>query len=152
MSYILNIGLDFFAEMVYKRIKRNGIYSYMFGGLNMLNTNDYGTIIRALRKKNGENLNDMSKKLGVSIAFLSALEVGKKTIPLFYCEKISKAYGLTEEETIALANAIDVSNKRIIIELVDKDEKQKKLCLALARKIDELSNEKMDTLIKILSE
>ncbi len=118
----------------------------------MLKTNEYGRIMRAVRKSRGENLNDMSLKLDVSIAFLSALEVGKKTIPLFYCEKIAQAYGFTEQEKNELANAIDLSNKKIVIGLIDKSEEQKELCLLLARNINNLDDEKINALIKIINE
>ena len=64
----------------------------------MLKANEYGIFMRSLRKRMNENLNSMSEKLDVSIAFLSAIEVGKKTIPLFYADRITEIYGLSLEE------------------------------------------------------
>ena len=118
----------------------------------MLKTNEYGKILRSLRKERGESLNDMSKKLGVSIAFLSALEIGKKSIPLFYCDKVADAYELDDEQRKIIANAIDISNKRVVISLDDKTDIQRDFSLAVARNINRLTDEQMKTLIKLLNE
>lgn len=112
--------------------------------------NAYGAFVRAIRKQNGETLADMSAKLGVSIAFLSALETGQKIVPLFYIDKIADAYGLNAEEKEELANTVDISNSRIIIQLADLDSERVSVALKLARTIETMPEEKVEALKKVL--
>ena len=48
----------------------------------------------------------MAIKLGISAAFLSAIEVGRKPIPVEYADKIKSKYNLTEEQEVELENSI----------------------------------------------
>ena len=49
-----------------------------------------GKEIRKLRIDKGENLATMSKKLGVSISYLSAIENGTREIPAKFVDKLSE--------------------------------------------------------------
>ena len=42
---------------------------------------DFGKELRILRVEKDENINTMAKKLGISIAYLSAIESGNRPIP-----------------------------------------------------------------------
>lgn len=114
--------------------------------------NEYGIYVRALRKKNNQNLNDMAKLMGVSISFLSALEVGKKTIPLDIADRVAKIYNLTDDELIDLRNKIDLSNNRIHLSLDNMDDEHKDISLAFARTINTASQKKLEELRKLLLE
>ena len=50
-----------------------------------------------MREKENDSLRQMAIKLGISATFLSAMEVGKKQIPLEYIVKIKGIYDLIEE-------------------------------------------------------
>lgn len=112
--------------------------------------NEYGIYIRKLRKERGENLDTMAKKMGVSISFLSALEVGTKTIPQDIAERVGKVYELSLEQIKEIQNAIDLSNGKIQIQLEQMDDTQKDISLAFARTINTASQKKLEELRKLL--
>lgn len=95
----------------------------------------FGVCIRSIREQEKDSLRQMAIKLGVSAAFLSAMEVGRKTIPIEYVEKIKKIYNLSDEQQIQLENSIYETNKRVPIELAAMNEAQKDISLMFARKI-----------------
>lgn len=58
----------------------------------------FGKRLRIIRIQHDEVLKDTAALLGVSSAFLSAVENGKRTVPAGWCEKIARHYSLTAEE------------------------------------------------------
>ena len=96
---------------------------------------EFGLYTRALRKASGEKLKDMAAKLNITIAFLSMLEVGRKTIPNNYLDLIANLYILDKKEKNKLADAIALSNRRVVLELDLMNEAQKDISLMFARKI-----------------
>ena len=95
----------------------------------------FGLCIRKIREKENDSLRQMAIKLGVSPAFLSAMEVGRKAIPTDYVEKINCIYNLSEKEIIELENSIYETNERVPLELKEMNEAQKDISLMFARKI-----------------
>ena len=90
--------------------------------------------------------------MNVSISFLSALEVGTKTIPQDIAERVGDAYALTEEQINEMKNAIDISNGKIQISLEQLDTTQRDISLAFARTINSASQKKLEELRKLLEE
>lgn len=95
----------------------------------------FGLYIRKIREQENDSLRQMAIKLGISAAFLSAMEVGRKQIPLEYVEKIKGIYNLTKEQEVELENSIYETNERVPIELAAMNEAQKDVSLMFARKI-----------------
>lgn len=95
----------------------------------------FGVCLRKIREQEKDSLRQMAIKLGVSAAFLSAMEVGRKTIPVEYVDKIKGIYVLTQEQEIELENSIHETNERVPIELAAMNEAQKDISLMFARKI-----------------
>lgn len=91
--------------------------------------------MREIREKNNESLRQMAIRLGKSAAFLSAMEVGRKTIPLDYVDIISKTYNLNEIEVSKLEDSINITNSKVSIELEKMSEAQKDISLMFARRI-----------------
>lgn len=112
--------------------------------------NEYGVYIRSIRSKMNINLEDMSNKLNVSKAYLSALENGKKTIPQDYADKLALAYELSNVERNDLKNSIDISNGKIQLDILKMNEEQREVSLAFARKIFYANEEELNELKKIL--
>ena len=104
-------------------------------------TNEYGIVMKEIRKRRGITLNDMANAMDVSISFLSALEVGNKTIPQNYPDKVASYYDLSLEELKELKNAMDLSNGKIIIPINKLDEEKTDILLEFARKIENPSLE-----------
>lgn len=95
----------------------------------------FGVCLRKIREQEKDSLRQMAIKLGISAAFLSAMEVGRKTIPVEYVDKIKGIYVLTKEQEIELENSIHETNERVPIELALMTEAQKDISLMFARKI-----------------
>lgn len=95
----------------------------------------FGLYIREIREKENDSLRQMAIKLGISATFLSAMEVGRKQIPLEYVEKIKGIYDLTEEQVMELEDSIYETNERLPIELALMNDAQKDVSLMFARRI-----------------
>lgn len=81
---------------------------------------DFGRAVRKARQHTDETLMTMSKSLGVSVAFLSAIETGRNKIPMDFVQKVidffvQKDYHF-DENLVQLAN---VSNGNIVIDKLD---------------------------------
>lgn len=110
----------------------------------------FGNFIRKVRSKENESLRKMASKLGITPSFLSAMEVGRKTIPLEYISKIGELYNLSDEETIELENSVYETNERVSIELDIMNEAQKDISLLFARKIKTADDKLLEKLREAL--
>lgn len=111
---------------------------------------DFGLYLRQLRKEKKESLQTLSEKIGVGVSFLSALENGKKTIPVEYGDKLTKVLNLTNEQSMELKNAIDYTNRKISIDLDNLNLEQQEVSLAFARTINQATSKKLEELRKLL--
>ncbi|MGM9970913.1 MAG: helix-turn-helix domain-containing protein [Anaeroplasmataceae bacterium] len=110
----------------------------------------FGICIRNIREQKNDSLRQMAIKLGISAAFLSAMEVGRKQIPLEYLEKIKGIYNLSEEQEIELENSIYETNERVPLELSLMNDAQKDVSLMFARKIKTADEELLKKLKEAL--
>lgn len=110
----------------------------------------FGKFCRVLRIEHNELLKDMADRLGVTSAYLSAVEVGKRNIPADWVSEISIAYELSEDRKIQLQDAIDQSVMQVKIDLQRCNEQQKQVAVMFARKLDNLSNDELSNLFKII--
>ena len=108
----------------------------------------FGKCIRNIREQENDSLRQMAIKLGISAAFLSAMEVGRKAIPLEYADKIANEYNLDIDEKNRLVDSIYKTNEKVPLELSKMSEAQKNVSLLFARRI----NNADDDLIKKLQE
>lgn len=111
---------------------------------------EYGRYVRELRKNRNENLSIMAKKLDVSIPFLSELESGKRLVPNNFIDKLIEVYNLSIIEQKKLMNAIDLTNNKSVIKLNNLSIAKKRLVLFLARNINDLSDEKVESILNNL--
>ncbi|MCF6273715.1 MAG: helix-turn-helix domain-containing protein [Rhodobacteraceae bacterium] len=77
---------------------------------------DLGKELRKLRIEKDERLYDMSKRIGKSSAFISAVERGDKNPPSGFEELVISAYGLIDDVANTLRSAADSSRKAFTIE------------------------------------
>ena len=111
----------------------------------------FGQCMREIREKHNESLRQMAIKLGKSAAFLSAMEVGRKTIPLEYVELISNLYDLSYDEKNKLEDSINITNSRVSLELNEMSEAQKDISIMFARKIKNADNNLLERLKEALA-
>lgn len=109
-----------------------------------------GKFLRGLRIENQELLKDMAKKLGVSSAFLSAVENGKKKLPDSWYEKLSQLYLLTEEQLTKLKQAVIESSSIVELDVAHSTCYQKKLAVSFAREFNSIDEDLCKKLLKLL--
>lgn len=111
---------------------------------------EFGKFTRKLRIDSGELLKDMAEKLGVTSSYLSAVEVGKKPVPVKWAAILKEKYDLSSQEYALLQNAIDKDNNQINIDLKDRSYEESELLLSFARRFDSLDDESRNKLKFIL--
>ncbi len=111
---------------------------------------EFGEYFRILRIKNKEILKDASNFLGVSCAFISSVECGKKAIPEEWFDKLVDHYGLNEKQQRELREAIDRSAKTVKLNIEYVTPTQKDLAVQFQRSFDELDEETANEILEIL--
>ena len=110
---------------------------------------ELGKAFRKLRIDRDERLLDMAKRVGKSSAFLSAVEVGKKSPPPGLEEAVISAYKLTNSAAELIRNAADQSRKAFTLE--PKSELGRNTAGLLARKMNTLSDGELEKILSILN-
>jgi len=103
------------------------------------------------REFDNTKLKEMAKSLGVSSAFLSAVENGKKQVPKTWYERISSIYELALKEKEKLKNAIEESKKMLVLNLENATQANKEFALVFARSFEELTDEERKKIQGILT-
>ena len=119
---------------------------------------EFGKWLRTFRISIGIRLYYMSKTLNLSSSFISAVETGKKNIPLDFVEKIINSYALSEEQIVSLKNAAKLtredelkSKKSIQLKIDTSKSDVQELLYSFARKADELTEEEKKAMWDILN-
>jgi hypothetical protein len=97
-----------------------------------------------------ELLKDMADKLNVKSSFLSAVELGKKNVPSLWENQITELYELDKNQSMELREAILESAQFIKLDLQNRSAKDRSLVLAFARSFDSFSDEKKESLKKLI--
>lgn len=109
-----------------------------------------GKFLRKLRIDNEEILKDMADALGVSSAFLSAVENGKKKMPDSWIEKLKDIYSFSPEQADELQKAIIDTNDMVEINLHNANDNNKTLAISFAREFNSLDEETSKKILEIL--
>lgn len=96
-------------------------------------------------------MKDMAEALGVSSAFLSAVENGKKRMPDGWIEKLKIIYSFSIEQTQEFQAAIIDTNDAIELNLHNASPGNRALAISFAREFDSLDDETSKKIIEILS-
>lgn len=110
----------------------------------------FGEYFRILRIKHQEVLNDAKDFLGVSCAYISSVECGKRPVPSDWEEKIIEHYNLNENDITKLKKAINESVTNIKIGLVNASNTQRVVAMQFQRSFENLDDESAKEIIKIL--
>src|SRR5438105_4548642 len=103
--------------------------------------NDFGKELRKLRIDKSELLKNMAERLGVSPAFISAIETGRKPIPADFVNRAASAYDLDDETRKQLQHAADVSRTNFEIRLGESASRQaRETAAVLARQFPNLNS------------
>lgn len=112
----------------------------------------FGKELRKIRIDNEENLSMMSKKLGVSISYLSAIENGVREIPQDFIQKIIANYRLSRERIEILFAAEAEAASKVSIPLNSTLSEQRQLAFMLSRKLNDLSLEECKAIMRLLGD
>lgn len=115
-----------------------------------MKTTAFGRYLRKLRIDHGMIMRDLAKVLGVSSAFVSALELGKKTITEKNIIKITEYFELSNDDTSELRKAAELSQPSLKLELNDKTMEQRELAVSFARNYQNMEKEDQIKLMKLL--
>ncbi len=111
--------------------------------------NNFGKFCKKLRIDNDELLYDMAVKLGVSSAFLSKVENGKKKPPKEWGAILVSEYNLSESQTKELDQCIFEAQNYQSIDISGWDDNDRMMMLSFARKFNTLDK---DILKKMLGD
>ena len=111
----------------------------------------FGEYVRVLRIKHHEVMGDMAKMLETSVPFLSAVENGKKNVPIEWVDKIVEHYALSSSERDALLLAIDESKTQYKVNAVSSGVNQRRAAMRFARSFEQMDDETALKVIELLS-
>lgn len=114
----------------------------------MLST--FGKFIRNLRMDRNELLKDMADNLGVTSSYLSAIELGKRSVPSVWLDKIISLYELPYDKAKELEQAIDDSLFEVKVDLKGRNNEDKDLIISFARNLDNLDQESKRKILEMI--
>ncbi|MBQ0009542.1 MAG: helix-turn-helix domain-containing protein [Ruminococcus sp.] len=109
---------------------------------------EFGKLLRIIRINSGDNSKDMAEKLRLSPSYLSAIENGKRNIPIGLERSLCEQYPLSDSDREKLRQAMMDSSEVIKINLTEFGEKKQQLILAITQ--DDLSEEAVDKLYNLV--
>ena len=113
----------------------------------------FGQRLRRLRESRGLTLAAMATALGVSGAYLSALEHGKRGVPRSgFLELVNACLNLDWEEAEDLRQLLEISAPKVTIDTGGLSPKATELANRLAARIRDLDDARLDTLLAELTE
>ncbi|WP_243369074.1 helix-turn-helix domain-containing protein [Microvirga solisilvae] len=111
----------------------------------------FGERVRQLRRERGLMLKDMAAHLGVSSAYLSALERGERGKPTWaLIQGVLQYFHIIWDEADELTRLADLSDPKVKIDTAGMDSKATLLANRLAREIRHLSDGELEDMIAIL--
>jgi transcriptional regulator with XRE-family HTH domain len=101
---------------------------------------EFGKRLRILRIERGEILMTMATTLGVTPSYLSAVENGKREVPLDWPRKIAQHYALSAADFEELVSFAELSKTTVRLNLGKAGQPQRSAALAFARSFDEMDD------------
>ncbi len=100
----------------------------------------FGAKLRQLRRERNLTLKQMSTALGVSPAYLSALEHGKRGLPTWYMvHRIIAYFNVIWDEAEELQRLAEVSDPRVVVDTAGLEPEATELANLLSQRIRGLS-------------
>lgn len=109
---------------------------------------EFGKLLRIIRINSGDSSKEMARKLHLSPSYLSAIENGKRNIPVDMEKQLYGAYPLSDTDKEKIHKAMFSSSEMIKINLTDFAEKKQKLIFAITR--DDISDDTIDKMFNLI--
>jgi transcriptional regulator with XRE-family HTH domain len=111
----------------------------------------FGERLRELRELRGMNQKQLAHALHVSPAYLSALEHGRRSPPTFqFVQKVIGVFNIIWDEAEELQRLATLSNPRIVIDTAGLDAQATKLANLMAKRIADLDQPTLKSVIELL--
>ena len=108
----------------------------------------FGAKMRALRAARGERLKDMAAAIGVSPAYLSALEHGKRGKPTWLLlQRIINHFNVIWDEAEDLQRLVELSDPRVTIDTAKLTPAATEFANRLARDIERLPEAELQAML-----
>lgn len=113
----------------------------------------FGRRLRELRRARGKRLKEMAAELGVSSAYLSALEHGHRGRPGGgFVQQVSAYFNLAWDDVDELRRLAELSHPRIVVDTAGLDPLATKLANRLSEAIGALDRATLEKLLALLGE
>ena len=109
-----------------------------------------GDVLRSIRMKADISLRRMASDLGISPAFLSAVENGKKKMPDAWFSLIPEIYNLSADEIEEFKDVAYESFDTVAVNIANASEANKKLAIRFARRFEDIDEKTSEELLSIL--
>jgi transcriptional regulator with XRE-family HTH domain len=119
---------------------------------NEMKVTELGKFLRKLRIDHGEVMKEMADRLGFTSAYLSAIELGKRSIPEGFSSKIIGMYGLDKTTSESLELLVAANSGEVHIDIVNANEDDQKLAVFFAKKFPELSEEQKLKIFNVIGD
>lgn len=111
----------------------------------------FGARLRELRLQRGVSQKEMAAALGVTPAYLSALEHGRRGMPSWpMVQKVIGYFNVIWDDAEELQRLAAISDPRIVIDTAGLSPRATELANLLAARIGAMSKEELETVIAIL--
>jgi transcriptional regulator with XRE-family HTH domain len=112
----------------------------------------FGQKLRLLRRSRGVTQREMAAALGVSAAYLSALEHGRRGLPSWaMVQKIIGYFNVIWDEAEELERLAALSNPRVVVDTAGLSPRATELANLLASRIGEMTEEELAKLITAIA-
>lgn len=109
-----------------------------------------GDLLRSIRMKADISLRKMASDLGISPAFLSAVENGKKKMPDAWLSLIPETYSLSDDEIEEFKDVAYESFDTVAVNIANASATNKKLAIRFARRFEDIDEKTSEELLSIL--
>lgn len=111
---------------------------------------EIGKCLRMIRINTGDSLRTMSENLGMSSAYLSAIENGKRNVPDGFESLIMARYKLSEVDAKRIKEAIYSQKENYKVDLSKIGDNKRKVLLSITE--GELGDEVVEKLCAVINE
>jgi transcriptional regulator with XRE-family HTH domain len=109
----------------------------------------FGARLRAMRAERGVKLKDMATSLGVTPAYLSALEHGQRGQPSrYFVRRVCTFFNIIWDDAEDLHRLASISHPRVVVDTSGLDPKRTELANLIARDIGKLTDEQVERMLK----
>lgn len=109
----------------------------------------FGKRLRKLRIDQGELMKDMAARLGVTPSYLSAVEMGKKSVPDAWIKVIGTQYGLDDVDELQRLAEYSKPEYRVQIP-AGADDLTRETVAVFARKVASMDPDSLNQLLEVM--